>query len=103
MKYVLRHDCEKEFMQDEEVDRTFDAYLDDGGRDCDGVGDNDSVGGFDGDDVDDRPIDGDSSDDELDYCDFLSQLLHHTKAEVLAASARVLANFETVRKSAEKI
>ena len=35
--------------------------------------------------------------------DFFSQLLRHTKAEVLAASARVLANFETVRKSAEKI
>ena len=33
--------------------------------------------------------------------DFLSQLLRHTKAEVLAASARGLPNFKIVRKSAE--
>ena len=33
-------------------------------------------------------INGDSSDDELDDGDFLSQLLRHTKAEVLVANAR---------------
>jgi hypothetical protein len=47
-------------------------------------------------------MDGDSSGDELDDGDFLSQLLRHTKAEVLVASARRLANFEMVRKSAEE-
>ena len=55
------------------------------------------------DDVDDRPIDSDSSEDELDNGDFLSQLLRHTKAEVLVASARGLANFKTVKKSAEEL
>ena len=64
----------------------------------DGGGDDDGVGGFHGDDVDDGPIDGDSSDDELDDGDFLSQLLYHTKAEVLVANARGLENFETVKK-----
>ena len=39
---------------------------------------------------------------ELDDGDFLSQLLRHTKEEVLATSARGLPNFETVRKSAEE-
>jgi hypothetical protein len=47
-------------------------------------------------------MDGDSSGDELDDGDFLIQLLRHTKAEVLVASARWLANFEMVRKSAEE-
>jgi hypothetical protein len=40
-------------------------------------------------------MDGDSSDDELDDGDFLGQLLRHTKAEILVAIARGLANFET--------
>ena len=55
----------------------FDAYddFDDGG------GDDDCVGGFHGDGIDEGPIDGDSSDDELDDSDFLSQLLYHTKVE----------------------
>ena len=38
-------------------------------------------GGFHDDSVDEGPIDGDSSDDELDDSDFLSQLLCHTKVE----------------------
>ena len=80
----------------------FDAYIDDC-RGDDGVGDDDGVGGFHGDDVDDGPIDGESSDDELDDGDFLSQLLRNTKAEVLVANARGLSNFEMVRKSAEEI
>ena len=79
----------------------FDAYIDDG-ESNDGVGDDDGIGGFYGDDVGDRPIDGDSSDDELDDADFLSQLLRNSKAEVLVGNARGLANFETVRKSAEE-
>ena len=76
----------------------FDAYddFDDGG------GDDDGVGGFHGDDVDEGPINGGSSDDELDDGDFLSLLLCHTKAEVLVASAKGLANFETVRISRGK-
>ena len=81
-------------MQEDEFNKMFDAYYD-GGRD-------DGVGGFHGDVVDDRPIDGDSSDDELDDSDFLSQLLRLTKAEVLVTSDRGLANFETARKSVEK-
>ena len=56
-------------------------------RDDDGVSINVGAGGFHSDDVDDRPIDSDNSEDELDDGDFLSQLLCHTKAEVLAASA----------------
>ena len=72
----------------------FDAY-----DDFDGGG---GVGGFHGDDVDDGLIDGNSSEDELDDGDFLSQLLHHTKADVLDASFRRLPNFEMVRKSTEE-
>ena len=56
--------------------------------DDDGVDDDDDgVGGFQDDDVDGL-MDADSSSDELDDGDFLSQLLRHTKAEVLVASAR---------------
>ena len=46
---------------DEKFDRMFDAYIDD-----------DGVGGFHGDDVDDGPIDGERSDEEIDDGDFLS-------------------------------
>ena len=67
-----------------------------------GGGDDDGVGRFRADDVDDGPIHGDRSDDELGDRNFLSQLLRHTKSEVLVASARGLANFETVRNSAKK-
>ena len=88
-------------MQDEEFDRVFDAYIDDG-RGDEGVSDDDGVGRFYGDDVDDRPIDGDSNDDELDNGNFLSQLLCHIKVEVLVANARGLPNFDTVRKSVEE-
>jgi hypothetical protein len=35
---------------------------------------------------------------ELDDGDFMSQLLHHTKAELLVGSAKGLANFEMVKK-----
>ncbi|XP_039797630.1 uncharacterized protein LOC120662576 [Panicum virgatum] len=90
-----------EIIRGEELDRMFDAYYD-FGRDDDGVSVDDGAGGFHSDDVDDRPIDSDSSEDELDDGDFLSQLLRHTKEEVLATSARGLPNFETVRKSTEK-
>ena len=86
-----------EMILDEKFDRMFDAYIDD-----DGEGDDDGVGGFHGDDVDDGPIDGKSSDEEIDDGDFLSQLLRNTEVEVLVADARGLPNFDTVRKSAEK-
>ena len=86
-----------EMILDEKFDRMFDAYIDD-----DGEGDDDGVGGFHGDDVDDGPIDGESSDEEIDDGDFLSQLLRNTEAEVLVANARGLPNFDTVRKSAEE-
>ncbi|RLM85829.1 hypothetical protein C2845_PM04G14860 [Panicum miliaceum] len=95
-----------EIIQDEKFDRIFYSYFDGGGDDDgdddnDGVAHDDGVGGFQDDDVD-GPMDGDSSGDELDDGDFLSQLLRHTEAEVLVGSARGLANFETVRKSAEE-
>jgi len=76
----------------------FDGYVDSD----DGVGDDDGVGGFHCDDVVDGPINGGSREDELDDGDFPSQLLQHTKVEVLLASAKELSNFETVRKSAEE-
>jgi hypothetical protein len=50
--------------------------------------------------VDEGHIDGgsdDSTEDELDDGDFLSQLLHHTKAKLLVGSAKGLANFETLK------
>ena len=90
-----------QIIQDEEFDKMFDSNFDCGG-DNGGVGDDDGVGGFHGDDIGEGPIDGDSSDDELDDSDFQSQLLRHTKEEVLVASARGLANFEMVSKSAEE-
>ena len=85
-----------EMILDEKFDRMFDAYIDDDG------GDDDGVGGFYGDDVDDGPIDGERRDEEIDDGDFLSQLLQNTEVEVLVANARGLANFETVRKSEEE-
>jgi hypothetical protein len=54
-----------------------------------------STGAIDGDNDD-------SSDAELDDGDFLSQLIRHTKAELLVGSAKGLANFETAKKSAEE-
>ena len=64
-------------IQDDEFDRTIHSYFH---GDDDGVDhDDDGVGGSRGDDVD-CPMDGDSSDDELDDGDFLIQLLRHTKA-----------------------
>ena len=76
-----------EIIQDEEFDILFDAYYD-GGGDDDSVGVDDGAGGFHIDDVNDGPIDGSSSEDELDDGNFLSQLLRHTKAEVLTVVSR---------------
>jgi hypothetical protein len=87
-----------EIIQDIQFDRIFDAYYD---FDV-GGGDDDGVDGFHGDGVDEGPVDGDSSDNKLDDGDFLSQLLRHTKAELLVGSAKGLANFETVKKSEKK-
>jgi hypothetical protein len=78
-----------DIIQDVQFDRKFDAYDDF----------YDGVGGFHGDGVDKGPIEGDSSDDELDGGDFLSQLLRHMKVELLVGSTKGLANFETVEKS----
>jgi hypothetical protein len=75
----------------------FDAYDD---FDNAGSNDEDVRGGY-GDGVDGGPIDGgsaDSSDAELDDGDFLSQMLRHTKAELLVRNAKGLANFEKVKK-----
>jgi hypothetical protein len=82
-------------IEDIEFDRIFDAY----DEFCVDVGDDD------GDGVGEGPIDGgsdDGSDDELDDGDFLSQLLRHTKVELLVGTAKGLANFETVKKSKEE-
>jgi hypothetical protein len=76
----------------------FDAY---DGFDV-GGGNDDGVDGFHGDGVDEGPINGDSSDDEFNDGDFLSQLLRHTKAKLLIGSAKGLANFETVKISRGK-
>ena len=84
-----------EITQDELFDRIFDAYYN-------GGGDDDGVGRFHADDVDDGAIHGDRSDDELGDRNFLSQLLRHTKEVVLAASAWGLPDFENVWKSAEE-
>jgi hypothetical protein len=78
-------------IKDVEFDRLFDAY----DEFCADVGDND------GDGVGDGPIDG-GSDNELDDGDFLSQLLCHTKAELLVGTAKGLTNFEMVKKLVEE-
>ena len=90
-----------EIIQGDDFGKIFYAYYD-LDRDDDGVRVHDGTGGFHSDDVNDRLIDSDSSEDELDDGDFLGQLLRHTKAEVFAASTRGLPNFEYVRKSAEE-
>ena len=81
-----------EIMQEPEFNILFDAF-DDTGCEDEGVG----GGHFDG--VDGSPIDlgSDNDSDELDDGDFLSQLLRHTKAELLVRSAKGLENFETVK------
>uniref|UniRef100_K3Y398 DUF4218 domain-containing protein n=1 Tax=Setaria italica TaxID=4555 RepID=K3Y398_SETIT len=81
----------------------FDAYdsLDEGGSDDDGGGSDGVDEGGDGGGDDNRSYDS-SGNDELDDRDFLNQLLRHTKAELLVGSAKGLANFETVTKSAEE-
>jgi hypothetical protein len=78
-------------IEDVEFDGLFDAY----DVFCTDVGDDD------GDGVGEGPID-DGSDDGFDDGDFLSQLLCHTKVELLVGTAKGLANFETVKKSAEE-
>ena len=84
-------------MQEPEFNILFDDFGDAGCED-EGVGGGyfEAVGG--------SPIDlgSDNDSDELDDGDFLSQLLRHTKAELLVGSAKGLENFETVKKSAEK-
>ena len=73
-----------EIMQDPEFNILFDDF------DTVGGDDEDVSGGY-SDGVDGGPIDGgsdDSSGDELDDGDFLSQLLHHTKEELLVGSAK---------------
>ena len=86
-----------EIIQESEFNILFDAF-DDAGCEDEGVG----GGHFDG--VDGSPIDlgSDNDSDELDDGDFLSQLLRHTKAELLVGSAKGLENFETVKKSEEE-
>ena len=84
-----------EIIEGDEFGRMFDAYCD-FDRDDDGVNVDNGACGFYSDGVDDRPIDSDSSEDELDDRDFLSQLLRHTREVVLAASARGLPDFENV-------
>jgi hypothetical protein len=79
-----------------EFDRLFDTY----DEFCADVGDDD------GDGVGEGPIDGGSDDgsvEELDDVDFLSQLLRHTKAELLVGIAKGLANFEMVKIFEENI
>ena len=70
----------------------------------DACGDDEDIGGgysdgFDGGQID---IGSDDDSDEIDDGDFLSQLLQHTKAELLVGSAKGIENFETVKKSAEE-
>ena len=48
-------------------------------------------------------INGDSSDDELDDGYFFSQLLCHTKAELLVGSAKGLVNFKMVKNKRRKM
>ena len=60
-----------EIIQGDDFGRIFYAYYD-LDRDDDGVSVDDGVGGFHSDDVDDRPIDSDSSEDEFDDGDFPS-------------------------------
>ena len=60
-----------EIIQGDDFGRIFDVYYD-LDRDDNGVSVDDGAGGFHSDDVDDRPIDSDSSEDELDDGDFLS-------------------------------
>jgi hypothetical protein len=60
----------------------------------------------DGDGVGEGPIDcgsDDGSDEKLDDSDFLSQLLHDTKAELMVGTTKGLANFETVKNQRRKI
>jgi hypothetical protein len=89
-----------EIIQDEEFDIMFDAYYD-FDRDDDGVSVDDGAGRFHSDDVDDRPIDSDSSEDELDDRD-LASCCATPKRRYWLLVPGVLPNFETMRKSAEE-
>ena len=93
----LRENQLDEILQDPEFNILFDDFDDAGGDDED-------VGGGYSDGVDGGPIDigSDDGSDELDDGDSLSQLLRHTKAELLVGSATGIENFETVKKLAEK-
>ena len=90
-----------EMIQGDDFGRMFDGYYD-FDRDDNGVSVDDGAGGVHSDDVDDGPIDGESSDEEIDDGDFLSQMLWNTEVEVLVANARVLPNIDTVRKLVEE-
>ncbi|RLN12218.1 hypothetical protein C2845_PM09G13660 [Panicum miliaceum] len=84
-----------EIVEDAKYDRLFDTYDDFFVH----------VVNDDGDGVGEGPIDGGSdngSDDELDDGNFLSQLLRHTKAELLVGTTKGFANFKTVKKSVEE-
>ena len=96
-KNNLRENSIVEIIQESEFNILFDSFNDAGYED-EGVG----GGHFDG--VNGSPIDlgSDNDSDELDDDDFLSQLLRHTKVELLVGSAKGLENFETVKKSAEE-
>ena len=86
-----------EILQDLQFNILFDDY-------DDACGDDEDVGGGYSDDVDGGPIDigSDADSDELDDVDFLSQLLRHSKAELLVGSAKGIENFETVKKSGKE-
>jgi len=87
----------EEILQDPKFNILFDNY-------DDACGDDEDVGGGYSDGLDGGPIDigTDDASDELDDGDFLSQLLQHTKEELLVGSAEGIENFKTVKKSAEE-
>ena len=70
----------------------------------DACGDDEDVSGGYSNGLEEGPIDigSDDDSDEIDDGDFLSQLLQHTKAELLVGSAKGIENFKTVKKSGQK-
>jgi len=83
-----------EIIQDENFNKLVHSYFH-------GGGDDDFVDNDDDADDDGGGIGG--SHGELDDGDFLGELLRHTKAKVLVASARGLANSEMMKKSVEEL
>ena len=92
-----RENSLNEIMQDPGFNILFDDFDDFGGDD------EDVSGGY-SNGLEEGPIDigSDDDSDEIDDGDFLSQLLQHTKAELLVGSAKGIENFEMVKKSAEE-